>query len=35
MKHEWRKYAHREIYLSDPRKVVPEKMKTVLRYFIK
>lgn len=27
-------FAHREIYLSDPRKVVPEKMKTVLRYFI-
>ncbi|MET1249453.1 GyrI-like domain-containing protein [Sporolactobacillus sp. STCC-11] len=24
--------THREIYLSDPRKVVPEKRKTVLRY---
>ncbi|MGX7243829.1 GyrI-like domain-containing protein [Enterococcus quebecensis] len=29
-----RTFAHREIYLSDPRKVMPEKMKTVLRYFI-
>lgn len=27
--------AHKEIYLSDPRKVAPEKMKTVLRYFVK
>ncbi|WP_086314525.1 hypothetical protein A5821_002102 [Enterococcus sp. 7F3_DIV0205] len=26
--------AHKEIYLSDPRKVAPEKMKTVLRYFV-
>lgn len=26
---------HREIYLSDPRKVVPESLKTVLRYRIK
>ena len=25
-------YIHREIYLSDPRKVAPEKQKTVLRY---
>jgi hypothetical protein len=24
--------AHREIYLSDARKVVPEKLKTVLRF---
>lgn len=24
-------YVHREIYLSDPRKTVPEKLKTVLR----
>jgi hypothetical protein len=24
--------THREIYLSDPRKTMPEKMKTVLRY---
>lgn len=27
--------AHKEIYLSDPRKTAPEKMKTVLRYFVK
>lgn len=27
-------FAHKEIYLSDPRKVAPEKMKTVLRYFV-
>ncbi|EOL45178.1 GyrI-like domain-containing protein [Enterococcus caccae] len=27
-------FAHREIYLSDPRKVAPEKRKTVLRYFV-
>ncbi|WP_283680021.1 GyrI-like domain-containing protein [Lentilactobacillus sp. Marseille-Q4993] len=26
------KYQHREIYLSDPRKVAPEKQKTVLRW---
>lgn len=26
------RYIHREIYLSDPRKVAPEKLKTVLRY---
>lgn len=26
--------AHKEIYLSDPRKVASEKMKTVLRYFV-
>ncbi len=26
---------HHEIYLSDPRKVVPEKLKTVIRYPIK
>lgn len=25
-------YIHREIYLSDPRRTVPEKLKTVLRY---
>ncbi|MGX7150111.1 GyrI-like domain-containing protein [Enterococcus ureasiticus] len=29
-----RSLDHREIYLSDPRKVAPEKMKTVLRYFV-
>lgn len=29
------KYAHREIYLSDARRVAPEKQKTVLRYKIK
>lgn len=28
------KWQHREIYLSDPRKVEPEKMKTVLRYTV-
>ncbi len=28
-------FEHREIYLSDARKVAPEKLKTVLRYFIK
>ncbi|MGI6129496.1 MAG: GyrI-like domain-containing protein [bacterium] len=27
--------AHREIYLSDPRKVEPAKLKTVLRYMVK
>ncbi|TCZ78291.1 hypothetical protein E0485_09245 [Paenibacillus albiflavus] len=27
-------YTHREIYLSDARKVAPEKLKTVLRYQI-
>lgn len=27
--------AHREIYLSDARKVVPEKLKTVLRFQVK
>ncbi len=26
---------HREIYLSDARKVAPEKLKTVLRYKVK
>ncbi len=26
---------HREIYLSDARKTAPEKLKTVLRYFVK
>jgi hypothetical protein len=26
---------HREIYLSDPRKVIPEKLKTVLRFKVK
>lgn len=25
---------HREIYLSDPNKAAPEKVKTVLRYFV-
>ena len=25
---------HREIYLSDPRKAAPDKLKTVLRYFV-
>ena len=29
------KFVHREIYLSDPRKVVAEKRKTVLRYKLK
>ena len=29
-----RTMAHKEIYLSDPRKSAPEKMKTVLRYFL-
>lgn len=28
-------YAHREIYLSDARRVAPEKRKTVLRYKLK
>ncbi|MGX7264662.1 GyrI-like domain-containing protein [Enterococcus crotali] len=28
-------FAHREIYLSDVRKIAPEKMKTVLRYSVK
>ncbi len=27
--------THREIYLSDIRKVAPEKLKTVLRYQVK
>lgn len=27
-----RGHLHREIYLSDPRRVAPEKRKTVLRY---
>ncbi len=26
--------THREIYLSDPRKVIPEKLKTVLRFSV-
>jgi hypothetical protein len=26
---------HREIYLSDPRKVIPEKLKTALRFKVK
>ena len=26
---------HREIYLSDARKVEPEKLKTVLRYMVR
>lgn len=30
-----RYFEHREIYLSDARKVAPEKLKTILRYFIK
>jgi len=25
---------HREIYITDPRKIVPEKMKTVLRFWV-
>lgn len=29
-----RLFTHREIYLSDPRKSDPSKMKTVLRYFL-
>lgn len=28
-------HNHREIYLSDPRRASPEKMKTVLRYFVR
>lgn len=28
-------YIHREIYLSDPRKVIPAKQKTLLRYKLK
>lgn len=28
-------FSHREIYLSDGRKVAPEKMKTTLRYPVK
>ncbi len=28
------KYQHREIYLSDARRVLPEKQKTLLRYKI-
>ena len=31
---EQRTLVHKEIYLSDPRKTEPEKMKTVLRYFL-
>jgi hypothetical protein len=27
-------HNHREIYLSDPRRTSPEKLKTVLRYFV-
>lgn len=27
--------VHREIYLSDPRKIEPDKLKTVLRYMVK
>ncbi len=26
---------HREIYITDARKTAPEKLKTVLRYFVK
>ena len=26
---------HHEIYLSDPRKTAPEKMKTIIRYPVK
>jgi len=29
-----RTLRHREIYLSDARKVEPEKLKTVLRYMV-
>ena len=32
---EIRTLRHREIYLSDPRKVEPAKLKTVLRYMVK
>lgn len=32
---EVRTWEHREIYLSDPRKVAPEALKTVLRYRLK
>lgn len=33
--HERHSKTHREIYISDPRKVAPEKLKTVLRFKIK
>lgn len=32
---ERRTYAHKEVYLSDPRRSNPETMKTALRYFVK
>jgi len=32
---EVRTLRHREIYLSDARKVAPEKLKTVLRYMVR
>ena len=28
-------HTHREIYMSDPRRTDPEKLKTVIRYFVK
>ncbi|HHX28965.1 MAG TPA: hypothetical protein GX716_08180 [Firmicutes bacterium] len=28
-------HIHREIYMSDPRRTAPEKIRTVLRYFVK
>jgi hypothetical protein len=28
-------HNHREIYLSDPRRTAPEKLKTVLRFRVK
>jgi len=28
-------HTHREIYMGDPRKTDPEKLKTVIRYFVK
>jgi hypothetical protein len=28
-------HTHREIYMGDPRRVQPEKLRTVIRYFVK
>jgi len=28
-------HTHREIYMSDPRRTAPEKLRTVIRYFVK
>jgi len=32
--YERRSKVHREIYLSDPRKTAPDKLKTVLRFSV-